>query len=126
MTLFGSRGLGMAPVASISANGSSARGGTITVGADATDITTSSAGPGGSAQVAGSLTARGATDGGRIVTSLLPHKLAYQFARIEPYGFFIVLALIYFKILNFWVVPVAVLTETFLHLILSPLSFLLN
>ena len=65
-------------------------------------------------------------DGGRIVTSLLPHKLAYQFARIEPYGFFIVLALIYFKILNFWVVPVAVLTETFLHLILSPLSFLLN
>ncbi len=65
-------------------------------------------------------------DGGRIVTSLLPHKLAYQFARLEPYGFFIVLALIYFKILNFWVVPVAVLTETFLHLILSPLSFLLN
>ena len=65
-------------------------------------------------------------DGGRIVTSLLPHKLAYQFARIEPYGFFVVLALIYFKILNFWVVPVAVLTETFLHLILSPLSFLLN
>lgn len=65
-------------------------------------------------------------DGGRIVTSMLPHKLAYQFARIEPYGFFIVLALIYFKILNFWVVPVAVLTETFLHLILSPLSFLLN
>jgi Zn-dependent protease len=65
-------------------------------------------------------------DGGRIVTSLLPHKLAYQFARIEPYGFFIVLALIYFKILNFWVVPVAVLTETLLHLILSPLSFLLN
>ncbi|MBJ7308628.1 site-2 protease family protein [Rugamonas sp. CCM 8940] len=65
-------------------------------------------------------------DGGRIVTSLLPHKLAYQFARIELYGFFIVLALIYFKILNFWVVPVAVLTETFLHLILSPLSFLLN
>ena len=65
-------------------------------------------------------------DGGRIVTSMLPHKLAYQFARIEPYGFFIVLALIYFKILNFWVVPVAVLTETLLHLILSPLSFLLN
>ena len=71
VTLFGSRGLGMAPVASISANGSSARGGTITVGADATDITTSSAGPGGSAQVAGSLTARGATDGGRIVTRAL-------------------------------------------------------
>jgi len=27
-------------------------------------------------------------DGGRILTSLLPHKYAYQFAKIEPYGFF--------------------------------------
>ena len=32
-------------------------------------------------------------DGGRIVISLLPRKQAMQFARIEPYGFFIIIAL---------------------------------
>lgn len=65
-------------------------------------------------------------DGGRIVTGMLPNRLAYQFARIEPYGFYIVLALIYFKILNIWVVPLAMATEFVLHLLLSPFSFLLN
>ena len=30
-------------------------------------------------------------DGGRIVVGLLPWKQAYQFSRIEPYGFFIVI-----------------------------------
>ena len=30
-------------------------------------------------------------DGGRILASLLPNNLAYQFAKIERYGFFIVL-----------------------------------
>ncbi len=65
-------------------------------------------------------------DGGRILTSLLPNKLAYKFARIEPYGFFIVLALVYLKILNFWVVPMMMLTEFVLNLIASPLTLLLN
>ena len=72
VTLFGSRGLGMAAGTSITASGSSTRGGVIGVGADATDITAiGSDGAGGSAQIAGSLTARGATDGGRITTSAL-------------------------------------------------------
>ncbi|MBA5607842.1 site-2 protease family protein [Duganella sp. FT3S] len=65
-------------------------------------------------------------DGGRILTSALPHAMAYKFARIEPYGFYIVLALIYFKILNFFVVPLAMLTEFVLHTLLTPLSFLLS
>lgn len=34
------------------------------------------------------------TDGGRIATSLLPPRLGYQLSRVEPYGFFIILALI--------------------------------
>ncbi|MBB5021492.1 site-2 protease family protein [Desulfurispira natronophila] len=34
-------------------------------------------------------------DGGRILTSLLPDHLAYQYARLEPYGIFIVLALLF-------------------------------
>ena len=65
-------------------------------------------------------------DGGRVVTSLLPHRLAYKFAAIEPYGFFIVLALIFFKLLGFWVIPVMALGEIMLKLIASPLYLLLR
>ncbi len=32
-------------------------------------------------------------DGGRIAVSMLPHRLAYQLARIEPYGMFILIFL---------------------------------
>ena len=34
-------------------------------------------------------------DGGRVVTGLLPYELACQYARIEPYGLMVVLALVY-------------------------------
>jgi Zn-dependent protease len=33
------------------------------------------------------------TDGGRIATSLLPPRLGYQLSRVEPFGLFIILAL---------------------------------
>lgn len=65
-------------------------------------------------------------DGGRVLTSLLPHKYAYKFAQIEPYGFFIVLALVYLNILSLWMGPVKALAEILLSLIVSPLNFLLN
>lgn len=39
-------------------------------------------------------------DGGRIAVSLLPHSLAWKFARIEPYGFIILLVLMFTGILN--------------------------
>ena len=65
-------------------------------------------------------------DGGRVLTSMLPHRMAYKFARIEPYGFFIVLGLIFLKLLNFWVVPVMMLASYALKLIASPLTLLLN
>ena len=65
-------------------------------------------------------------DGGRVLTSMLPHRMAYKFARIEPYGFFIVLGLIFLKLLNFWVVPVMMLAGYALKLIASPITLLLN
>ncbi|HWW05331.1 site-2 protease family protein [Collimonas sp.] len=70
-------------------------------------------------------------DGGRILTSLLPHKYAYQFAKIEPYGFFIVLALLFIKIggvslLYLWVNPVRSFALDLLQLITLPISFLLR
>ena len=33
-------------------------------------------------------------DGGRVLTGLLPGPMAYQFSRIEPYGFFILIGLL--------------------------------
>ncbi|SFB07976.1 Zn-dependent protease (includes SpoIVFB) [Collimonas sp. OK607] len=65
-------------------------------------------------------------DGGRILTSLLPNKYAYKFAQIEPYGFFIVMALVLLKVLYFWMTPVMTIASSALQLIVSPLLFLLN
>ncbi len=65
-------------------------------------------------------------DGGRIMTSLLPHKYAYKFAQLEPYGFFIVLGLMFLKVLHFWMVPVMEIAKTGLLLLVSPLTFFLN
>lgn len=39
-------------------------------------------------------------DGGRIAVSLLPHRAAWQFSRIEPYGFVILLAMLFLGVLN--------------------------
>ena len=44
-------------------------------------------------------------DGSRVVASFLPPKLAYVYARIEPFGFLILLALLYFKVLNVILAP---------------------
>jgi Zn-dependent protease len=65
-------------------------------------------------------------DGGRIVFSLLPHKLAFQYARLEPYGFIILLALILLKVVNYWLNIVWYIGELLLQLIVSPLSFILT
>src|SRR5581483_6064030 len=39
-------------------------------------------------------------DGGRIAVSLLPHRAAFRFARIEPYGMMILLILMFTGVLN--------------------------
>ena len=44
-------------------------------------------------------------DGGRIAVSLLPMKQAMQFARLEPYGLFILLGLMFTGILGFILWP---------------------
>ena len=44
-------------------------------------------------------------DGGRIAVGLLPSRLAYQFARIEPYGMFIVIFLLATNTIGFFLVP---------------------
>lgn len=44
-------------------------------------------------------------DGGRIVFSLLPHRLAWQYSRLEPYGMIIVLVLLVSGVLRVIVAP---------------------
>ena len=65
-------------------------------------------------------------DGGRILVSLLPTRLAWQFTKIEPYGFFIVLALVYFKILDYWMQPLLFLGAAIVQLMLFPVTFFLR
>ena len=49
-------------------------------------------------------------DGGRVLIGLLPREQAYAYSKIEPYGFLIVLALMYFNILDrFLFYPIVVI-----------------
>lgn len=65
-------------------------------------------------------------DGGRVMTSILPHKYAYKFAQIEPYGFFIVLGLVFLKLMHYWIIPVMAVAEAALLLMITPLNIILN
>jgi Zn-dependent protease len=66
-------------------------------------------------------------DGGRIVVGLLPLKQAMAFSRIEPYGFFIVMALVVTGLVSsLWMQPVMSLTFALVDLLLSPLAALLH
>ncbi len=80
-------------------------------------------------------------DGGRILVGLLPWKQAAMVARIEPWGFYILLAVVVSNELNkilpffpslfsfvvqFWMQPVMGLTYALLDLLLTPLSLLLK
>jgi len=64
-------------------------------------------------------------DGGRIVTSILPNRYAFRFARIEPYGFFIVLGLMMLNLLSYWMKPVMMLAALLLEVLISPIQSLL-
>lgn len=50
-------------------------------------------------------------DGGRIAVSLLPHRLAWKFARIEPWGFPILLILLFTGILGVVMYPFVTLVR---------------
>jgi len=66
-------------------------------------------------------------DGGRILVGLLPWRQATMVSRIEPWGFFIVMALVIAGVVStLWMQPIMALTFSLLKLVLSPLSFLLH
>jgi Zn-dependent protease len=66
-------------------------------------------------------------DGGRVLVGLLPRGLAYSFSRIEPWGFFIVMALVLAGIVStYWLSPLIALGYFLLNLLLTPLTALLG
>jgi Zn-dependent protease len=58
-------------------------------------------------------------DGGRIVTGLLPGPLAYKFSRIEPYGLFILVALLVTGVMGQLMWPLVVLSMKTMYAIIG-------
>ena len=64
-------------------------------------------------------------DGGRILVGLLPRRAAYNFSRIEPWGFFIVLGLVLVGVVGtYWLRPLIALGYQSLGFLLTPLTAL--
>ena len=59
-------------------------------------------------------------DGGRIAVSLLPHHMAWRFARMEPYGLAILLVLLFTGLLGYVLWP---LMAGFRHLLAAIFQF---
>ena len=65
-------------------------------------------------------------DGGRILVGLLPWRQAQLVSRVEPWGFFIVMALVLTGVVStLWMRPLMSLTFSALQTLLSPLAMLL-
>lgn len=65
-------------------------------------------------------------DGGRILVGLLPMGPARTVSRIEPFGFFIVLGLVFTGLLgNYWLRPLMAVTGDIIDILLTPLRWVL-
>ena len=66
-------------------------------------------------------------DGGRVLTGLLPWRAAVTFSRVEPYGMYIVMALVVFKIIDtLWMLPLMHVSYEALDWLLTPLQSLIQ
>ncbi|MGI4858027.1 MAG: site-2 protease family protein [Janthinobacterium lividum] len=66
-------------------------------------------------------------DGGRILMSVLPPRQSMQLARVAPYGFFIVMALVLTGVLGrFWLTPLMDLAYGAISVLLLPLIALMH
>ena len=66
-------------------------------------------------------------DGGRILVGMLPWRQAVWVSRVEPFGFYIVMALVLTGVISsLWMQPLMGMTFDLLKLALSPLTFLLR
>ncbi len=66
-------------------------------------------------------------DGGRILVGLLPYKQAELVSRIEPWGFFVVMALVLTGVIStFWMQPLMAATYSVIQTVLTPLAMLVK
>ncbi|WP_411885754.1 site-2 protease family protein [Polaromonas sp. YR568] len=66
-------------------------------------------------------------DGGRVLVGLLPYKQAVLVSRIEPWGFFIVMALVISGVIsNLWMRPLMDVTYSVIQTVLTPLAMLVK
>ena len=66
-------------------------------------------------------------DGGRVAVGLLPWRFGQYLARVEPFGFFIVLGLIVFKVFGpLWMEPMMALSYRLLNTLITPVAMLLR
>jgi len=66
-------------------------------------------------------------DGGRVVAGLLPPRAAWTFSRIEPWGFYIVMALVIAGVVsNFWLRPLIAIGYSLIDIVLMPLQALFS
>ena len=62
-------------------------------------------------------------DGGRILVGLLPLRLAIGYARVERYGFFIVMGLVLIGVVNtLWMLPIMTASMLSIQWLLQPLA----
>lgn len=65
-------------------------------------------------------------DGGRILVGVLPWKQASMLSRVEPWGFFVVMALVITGVVStLWMRPLMMLTSEAIELLLTPLRLIL-
>lgn len=66
-------------------------------------------------------------DGGRILVGLLPRPQAALVSRVEPWGFFIVMALVITGVITkLWLIPLMTLTYAVIEIALTPLALLVK
>jgi Zn-dependent protease len=64
-------------------------------------------------------------DGGRVLVGLLPYRQAEVVSRIEPWGFFIVMALVVAGVVStYWLQPLMAVGQTLVNFIVTPLILL--
>jgi len=64
-------------------------------------------------------------DGGRILAGLLPARQSITLGRLEPWGFYIVLALVFTGIIGtLWMVPLMAFFNWALYLLTIPLQMI--
>ncbi|MES2877197.1 MAG: site-2 protease family protein [Pseudomonadota bacterium] len=64
-------------------------------------------------------------DGGRILVGLLPYRQAEMVSRVEPWGFFIVMALVISGIVStLWLQPLMALSYGLLNILLTPFAII--